>query len=363
MIEGHGDDIYRYKGRIKANFSSNVYNGVEHSGLYAFLSGKMDVMLSYPEPQPVTLEERIANNYTKTGCRNISPSCVCATNGATEAIYLVAQAFAGSNSAIIEPTFSEYSDACSMYRHKIEHLSSLEECRDFCINTHGQKVVWLCNPNNPTGRVYDKNELCKLIKDNSNVLFVIDQSYEFFTLKELIGADEGVDFGNTVLLHSMTKRYAVPGVRLGYMTASESIMEKIRKERMPWSVNAFAIETGLFLLENDISSATSVPQLLERSRNLAESIEKIGGVKGSCFKVHPSDTHYMLVHIVKEIDYKNGISSCSASVLKEHLAKEHGILIRDASNFALLDKSWFRIATQTPNENILLIKALEELCL
>ena len=129
---------------------------------------------------------------------------------------------------------------------------------------------------------------------------------------------------------------------------------------MPWSVNAFAIETGLFLLRNDISRSTDISVLLERARLLGESIASLGG--GGFFEVGETHTHYMLVKIIGELNCREE-KSASAAVLKEHLARKWGILIRDASNFATLGQGHFRIATQTGEQNTMLVKALEELCM
>ena len=86
MIEGHGDDAYKYQD-IKLNFSSNVYNHFCHEGLFCYLADKLDNVVSYPEPAPFRLEEAIAQLL------GLQPNEVCVTNGATEAIYLIAQTF------------------------------------------------------------------------------------------------------------------------------------------------------------------------------------------------------------------------------------------------------------------------------
>ena len=353
MINGHGDDLFRY-GNIVANFSSNVYNDVDHTPLWDHLKRRMECMVSYPEPQPYTLEEKIARKL------GVGEGNVCVTNGATEAIYLVAQLLKGSRSAIYVPTFSEYGDACKVHSHSVVEVVELESLRKIC-REEKTDVVWICNPNNPTGRVLDKGELVSLVKEFPQVIFVLDQSYAFFTGQEVVSVEEGIALGNVIMLHSMTKRYAVPGVRLGYITADAQLLERVRKVRMPWSVNAFAIETGLFLLQHDISATTDIAVLLARSCNLAERISALGG--GAYFKVEPTHTHYMLVKIVKELCYGSGERSASAAVLKEHLANNCGILIRDASNFATLGEGHFRIATQRESENEMLIKALEMLCI
>lgn len=355
MINGHGDDLYKY-GNIVANFSSNVYNEVDHSPLWEYLRGRMECMVSYPEPQPYTLEAAIAAG------NGIEASDVAVTNGATEAIYLIAQKYAGKRSVIFVPAFSEYGDACKIYGHSVVNAGSLDEIERLCIGTETD-MVWICNPNNPTGLVVNKWRLEEIINRFKDVVFVVDQSYEFFTCKDVLDVKMCVELPNVILLHSMTKRYAVPGVRLGYMTGCRELLDGIRGGRMPWSVNAFAIETGKFLLENDISRDTDINLLLESSRRLGERIATIGGIRGKFFEVGESDTHYMLVKIVGELDYGGGKVSTLASDLKEYLAENCGILIRDASNFATLGKGHFRIATQNGVQNELLIKALEELCM
>ena len=113
MIEGHGDDSYKYSRPITANFSSNVYNRVDLSALKAHLCARIDGIGNYPEPEPYTLEACLARRH------RLPAEAVCVTNGATEAIYLTAQTFRGTNTAIVQPTFSEYADACRMHGHRV----------------------------------------------------------------------------------------------------------------------------------------------------------------------------------------------------------------------------------------------------
>lgn len=332
MIEGHGDDIYRY-GPIRANFSSNVYAHVSHDSLNGHLFRQMACIRTYPEPEPYTLERELAARY------HVAPENVCVTNGATEAIYLIAQAYRGSRSAILMPTFSEYADACRLHAHEVQSVFTLDALPG------GTSLVWLCNPNNPTGEVRAADRLRRLIQDHPHKLFVIDQSYEAFTLKEVLGVGETAVLPNVLLLHSMTKRFAVPGLRLGYLTGHEALLEKLRRFRMPWSVNALAIEAGTYLLQHVSAYQLDLESLLAERRRVACELERLGGME-----VWPSDTHYMLIRL----------RSGKASALKEWLADTHGLLIRDASNFEGLDEGFFRIAVQTPEENNLLIAAIKE---
>lgn len=333
MIEGHGDDLYKYGKKIVSNFSSNVYNRIDHSGLYQRLNERLSTICSYPEPMPYSLESEIARRYSLT------PRQVCVTNGATEAIYLIAQVFQGRISAVLGPTFSEYADACRGHRHKVKPFYSLDALPE------DAELVWICNPNNPTGEVRNKEDLKALVDSHPDKLFIFDQSYEYFTLKSLLGIKEAASFPNVILLHSMTKQYAIPGLRVGYFTASEGLTDDVRCRRMPWSVNSLAIEAAKYLLEEGDGISADIPQLLAERERLTNLLFATG-----MLEIWPTDTHYMLIKL------RMG----KAAALKDFLAVNHGILIRDASNFEGLDERFFRIATQTPEENDKLVKAISE---
>ena len=333
MIEGHGDELYKYGKKIVSNFSSNVYNRIDHSGLYQRLNERLSTICSYPEPMPYSLESEIARRYSLT------PRQVCVTNGATEAIYLIAQVFQGRISAVLGPTFSEYADACRVHRHKVKPFYSLDALPE------DAELVWSCNPNNPTGEVRNKEDLKALVDSHPDKLFIFDQSYEYFTLKSLLGIKEAASFPNVILLHSMTKQYAIPGLRVGYFTASEGLTDDVRCRRMPWSVNSLAIEAAKYLLEEGDGISADIPQLLAERERLTNLLLATG-----MLEIWPTDTHYMLIKL------RMG----KAAALKDFLAVNHGILIRDASNFEGLDERFFRIATQTPEENDKLVKAISE---
>lgn len=341
MINGHGDDAFHFGRPMVANFSSNVYSHVDLEPLKAHLRQRLDVIGHYPEPEPYTLERALA------GQLGIDAASVCVTNGATEAIYLTAHAFQDAHSTILGPTFSEYADACRLYGSEpgagwypaSEHFFASET------DTRGalQAMIWLCNPNNPTGGIIPKEQLMKAIEENPETVFVIDQSYGFFTKEPLLSAAEAVRYPNVIQLHSMTKRYALPGLRLGYVTANPTLIERIRAVRMPWSVNALAIEAGLYLCEHPETGPIDLEALLAETQRLRKALNAIPGLTAE-----PTQTHFFLCHLQKG----------RAADLKRCLAEKQGILIRDASNFEGLDAGHFRIATQTPEENDLLAAAI-----
>lgn len=343
MIKGHGDDAYHFERPMVANFSSNVYSHVDMEPLKEHLRQRLDSVGHYPEPEPYTLERALA------GRLGIHAASVCVTNGATEAIYLTAHAFQNARSTIFGPTFSEYADACRLYGSEpgagwypmSEHFSASETDT----RGAGRAMIWLCNPNNPTGGIIPKKTLVKAIKENPETVFVIDQSYGFFTKEDLLTAKEAVGFPNVIQIHSMTKRYAVPGLRLGYITANPTLLENIHAVRMPWSVNALAIEAGMYICEHPETGTIDLDALLAETQRLRDALNSILGLT-----VEPTKTHFFLCHLEKG----------HAADLKTWLAENHGILIRDASNFEGLDEGHFRIATQTPEENDALVKAIRQ---
>lgn len=332
MIDGHGDDSYKFKKKIVSNFSSNIFPYADLSGLKAHLCECMNSISSYPEPEPYTLEKKLAKYL------GISPENVLVTNGATEAIYLIAQTFKNTTSLIKGPTFSEYEDACRIHGHKVAYLTSAVES-DVPLDT---KLVWFCNPDNPTGLVIDGDYFKMGASIKGSPYMVLDQSYEYFTQENILSAKDAVKFPRLMQIHSMTKRYGIPGLRLGYITASASLIKKIRACRMPWSVNQLAIEAGYYILSKGIPEKMTMAAYLEETKRFADKLASLE------INVLPTSTHFMLV----------GLRKGYPGDLKKYLAEKHGVLIRDASNFKGLPENVFRVATQTPEENDKLVELI-----
>ncbi len=320
MIEGHGDDLYRYD-NIKINFSSNIYNGTDLSALEAFLATRLDVIRSYPEPSASSLEQLIASDC------GIAPDEVLVTSGAVDAIYLIAQTYRHEGTCrVIQPTFREYEDACRVFGYREQEDGA---------------VCWLCNPNNPTGSVMAADEVLKLATRHR--LLVIDQSYEDYTLAPLMAPVDAVKIDNLILLHSMTKQYAVPGLRLGYITAAADIISRLREQYRPWAINAMSLEAGKWLIAQGKTAIPDLRSYLAETQHLRWALSEIDGIG-----TMETSTNFFLCTI----------EGVRASELKEHLAREHGILIRDASNFTGLTPHHLRIATQSPDENNALVTAI-----
>ena len=184
----------------------------------------------------------------------------------------------------------------------------------------------------------------RIIKQNPRYLYVLDQSYADYTLQPVIKPNEVVDCYNAIIIRSFSKKYCIPGLRLGYLTASPIIIDRLRQIRQPWTVNTLAIEAGKFLIGHDPKVLPDMKDYLIEAQRLKHELEQIEGLM-----IMDTFTHYMLVNV----EWTTSLE------LKNWLMEHYGILIRDASNFHGLDIHCFRVAAQSPEENDALIAAIK----
>lgn len=249
---------------------------------------------------------------------------------------MIAREFSGKQSAIWCPTFREYQDAARLNGHDVKFIERLSDIPEGC------DVVWLCSPNNPTGEVIPYEELVRTIDGNPDTIFVVDQSYSPYATRRTLTEGEAVRAGNVILLGSLTKRFGVPGLRLGYAVGTRSLLDRIRKWRLPWSVGGLAIEGGLYLLDNIDKFVIDNEFLHSEASRMGKELEKAG------ISVSQTDCNFILCRLPRG----------AARDLKTYLAETAGILIRDASNFEGLDGSCFRVAAQSEMENNQLVEEI-----
>jgi threonine-phosphate decarboxylase len=352
MIEGHGDDAYRYKNPIRADFSSNVLYGPVDAGLKAHLQEQVATVTHYPEASAQSLQAVAAEVYA------VASDQVLVTNGVTEAIYLAAQAFRRLKTAtILTPAFAEYEDACRLHELDIHWLSWDSLTPD---NRLPGGLVFLCQPNNPTGAALPPAHLHRLLRGHPDAVFVVDESYIEFTqattslLPRMLMphvvlphvAPHPGDYPNVLVLRSLTKSCRIPGLRIGFAIGHSSLISRLRECKMPWSVNRLAIEAGLYIFGHGQQFRPPLEQLLADTAAWREELQSATG-----WQVYDTDTHYFLVETP---------AAFTAAALKEHLITRHGLLIRDASNFRGLTPYHFRVACQSSEHNRLLTEALRE---
>ncbi len=334
MLHGHGDDGYRYGGNIVADFSTNVWYGGEPDGLKEYVFGKWDEINRYPEVLAESLREKIASHHRLP----VGQVLVC--SGTTESIYLIAHLFSGKRTTVVTPSFAEYEDAALAFGHEISSLSWQNALELPRLKTD---LVFVCSPNNPTGLIF--NDLQYWLKLNPQCLFVVDEAFIDFTEGAESATSLLARFSNLLIMRSLTKTYAIPGLRLGYLLTREEVVESLTNIKQPWTVNTLAMAAGHFIYDQFRSIQPPVSQLFHDKRTFVQELRKL-----ECLEVLDSETHFFLARTLVR----------NAAQLKEFLIEKHGLLIRDAGNFRGLTRQHFRLATQRPDDNQKMINALGE---
>lgn len=332
MLDGHGDDLHLVGTPIEHNFSSNVYYKGCPAALHHHVQSQVSRIENYPSPAANELNAWAAQHV------GLSAEQVLFTNGATEAFYLLAQAFAGKSATIVGPTFAEYEDACRS--HGINYTFIRREDLSTAVLT--TELLFLCNPNNPDGGVISLAQVQRLAIRYPTTCLIIDEAYLEFTQSTSSAVSLLADFANLVVVRSLTKTFCIPGLRLGYLLASPDRIQSLLAYKMPWTVNALAIAAGIYIFQHYQALRFDVPSLLNEARSFAAAIQELAG-----FEVVPSHTSYFLVRLLRG----------TATDLKAFLLKK-GILIRDATNFTTLRGEYIRVAVQSPVANQALINAL-----
>lgn len=331
MLYGHGDNGYRLGGDIVADFSTNVWYGGEPAGMKEHLFKKWRQINRYPEVAGESLAVKAAHHH------GLTTENILITSGTTESIYLIAQAYAGRRSGIVIPSFSEYEDACRMHGHEVAYI----EWDGLAAPGRGD-LVWLGNPNNPTGAVFSRME--HLISHHPDTLFILDEAFIEFTRTVPSAIPLLHRCTNLVVLRSLTKTFSIPGLRLGYIAATGEIITRLQSLKMPWSVNAMALEAGHFIFDHYASIGIPLDRLLQ---DRAHFVSQLRERNISSLETH---THFFICET----------PSGTARALQQYLLEEYRILIRNAGNFRGLSERHFRLATLAPHQNQLLITALEK---
>lgn len=334
MINGHGDDLHLFKGQIKYNFSSNVYYKGCAPELLKLLANSVQQIQNYPSPLANELSERVAEKYSLT------PQQVLFGNGATELFYLIAHCFTGKSAGIVAPTFAEYEDACKLHQLSISFFNSK--------NIFEQKqlpdLVFICNPNNPDGVVFAIQALETLFQQHPNTTFVVDEAYIEFTVAIPSLITQINQHPNLILIRSLTKTFAIPGLRLGYLVGNQQQVAALMNFKMPWTVNQLAIIAGKYILDHYDRLCFNPTILLQEANHFRQQLQSISEIE-----VIPSHTSYGLLNLQQG----------TASEVKYYLADQHQILVRDASNFNGIKGEKIRVSCQDQLVNHKLIEGLK----
>ncbi len=323
------------------DFSSNI-NPLGMSPLIREAASKADLS-AYPDRHCLELREAIAARL-KVGIDNILFG-----NGSVQLIHLLARALLnpGQSCLIFAPTFGEYEEAVTLACGEAHYVRA-EEADGFrwsidavlrAIKRSRPRLVFLCNPNNPTGVYLDRLEVQRICEAmGGDALLVLDDSYSSLADRPWY-AIPLLNLGNVAILRSMTKEHALAGVRLGYMLAESSVISETARLQPAWSVNAVAQAAGLAALRDDEHVEAAREVIAASKAYLCHKLETLG------LAVNPSAANFLLVRV------GNGAKVRSA-LLKRR------IVVRDCTSFGLPEH--IRIAVRRPEECQRLIQSLRE---
>ena len=305
-------------------------------------------LASYPDPECLDLRRAIGHSV------GVDPEMVLPGNGSTEIIHLMARAFLSPDDTalIFAPTFGEYLAACRTEGVEpvslpppgdgssgVEFLWDLPRAVDRIIEL-SPSLVFLCNPNNPTGVYLGEDEVRKVASAMQGVgVLVIDEAYLPF-VDEAWDSMPLLSLGNVVLLRSMTKDHALTGLRLGYLLGPEGLVGRIRRFQYSWSVNAAAQAAGIAALANN--------DHVEKGRKVVEEGKEF--LRRAATEIGIDCPHAAANFLLFDV-------GCAREV-RGALLSEHRICVRDCSSFGLPE--YIRVGVRTMEDNRRLMVALED---
>lgn len=377
---GNVRDLGRESGRTPddiLDFSANLNPLGPPPWLRSLVNRNLVEVARYPDPSYAELSGRVAEHE---GAR---PDAIVMGNGTTELIYALPRAAAApwsTNAVVVEPAYTDYRRASAIAGFSVASAGLLlkgaavgntvdTKPPEFLPGTvsfelptedlAGQlksdgSVVWIGRPNNPTGTMPEVEEISRLAASHPASLFVVDESFLAFvdgarSCAELIDSCGG-PHRNIVVLRSLTKFYAVPGLRIGYAVCAEGLAEALRAQLPTWSVNALAAKFAIRALD-DIEYGDRTRHFVASARD-ALFAELRSTLSDSGSSLCPTPANYLMLRLAPPLP---AATTIRASLLSE------GIAVRTCTDFFGLDDRWIRIAVRSPEENAILVTALGRL--
>jgi adenosylcobyric acid synthase len=346
----HGGDVRRLINEAGCNpenlldLSANINPLDPPAGIWADLARAGESITRYPDPECIELRETAARFY------ECSPDQILAGNGSTELLFATMGALRPRRVLIPAPAYTDYAVAAERSGIAVEwiiqsrHSAFALDLDEIRRKVQPGDLVIIGRPNNPTGHCPDGSALMALAAENPEMTFLIDEAFIDLSDCERIPVAHAP---NMLLLRSLTKSFAIPGIRLGVLCGDKRTIEHVAEYIPSWSVNTFAQEVGVRLF--------SESDYLERSRNfIREERERVSSAlsKLKGMEVYPGAANYLLIRVTS--------ARWSGTLLRTKLL-EDGIAIRVCGDFEGLDDSYIRIAIRTSAENDRFLVALGSL--
>lgn len=338
---------------VSKNVVNSIFNGIYEIEAYPDITYfELKQVISEFENKKNTNLGRVNNFFVKSCRCHIEKNDIILGNGAAEVLFNLVRAINPKEALIMAPTFSEYEEALRSVDCNV-HIYNLKEENNFNINeeildciNNNLDIIFICNPNNPTGAITQKDILEKiLIKSYENeVKVIIDESFLDFLYEDMSMVEYLEEYKNLIIVKSLTKVYALPGLRIGYGLCKDKILnDKIEKSSPAWNINILAEIATKTALKDEEYIKKSLKFIHNEKKYLYNELVKIKKIK-----VYNPSVNFILFRINVNMDLK-----------KELL--ERGILIRDCSNYRNLNQGFYRIAVRTHDENIKFINELNNI--
>ena len=316
-------------------------------------------LAAYPDPHCMVLKEALAGHLSRKADseQTVDPEQLLVGNGSTEIIHLLARAFfpsrtgnVGGSALILAPTYGEYQGACSLQGAAVSTLDAGPP-PDFpwdldlaarLIESQQPRLVFLCNPNNPTGSYLEQRDIEILANaaHRAGALLVLDEAYVSFVEHRW----DSLTLSNrddVVILRSMTKDYALTGLRLGYMLSSADNVARVKARQYSWSVNAAAQAAGVMCLGRQDHLEKGREAVRIGKAYLEDSLVSLG------LRCRVGAANFLLV---------SADPPWRAATVRHRLLEEHGICVRDCGSFGM--PNYIRIGVRNMDDCRRLVAAM-----
>jgi threonine-phosphate decarboxylase len=353
MLEryGHGGDLltaaelFGHSPDLFLDYSSNMNPMGPPACVQQIFSERWTEVVRYPDPAARVLRAKIAAHY------RIPEESILVGNGAAELIDLVVRITQPATVAVTAPSFVEYSDnalrvgaTLHYIPLNVEHSFDVQ-AEDLSHALDKADLTMLGHPNNPTGRLIPDVMLDMLQTAKGTVL--LDEAFiDFLENEEQVSMiQRAPSMKKLIVIRSMTKFFAIPGIRLGFVVAHPDIILQMRNLQVQWSVNHFSQLIGAAALDDTQYIANTKKWVSTERQWFFEQLSSIG------FNVIQSAVNYLLVRLPQQVPFR-------VPEMQKKLG-EMKILIRDASRFPGLDERYFRLAVRLRKDNETIVRALE----
>ena len=356
----HGGNVYAFREQMAdrqktiLDFSANINPMGPEPHAYRAALDAFPSIIHYPDPQNTDLYKVVTHKW------KLPSDMILFGNGAAELLYVAIYGSQCKHILVPAPGFSEYEEAGLAYGLQAQYFSidvkntnvyqriNYEEIDTVLSRIGEATIVCLGNPNNPDGSLVDPDKVAFLARKYSDCLFLIDESFIEFTDQKTSMQPYCKDLDNLFVLHSFTKCYAVPGLRLGMLLGKASVLNQWAKQVPSWTVNRLAQVYGAAAIGQDEYIQKSRLYIDKERQYLYESLQA-----ESVISMCQGSVNYLLGQL-------QGVWQNQLARLQSGLAKS-GILIRSCQAYRGLGQGWFRVAVKRHEDNKILVACLHEI--